>query len=52
MSPKTWIKTVYFQSYLKLDILALLDALYSKIERLDAVYLRDLIRSPAHCRIA
>ena len=29
MSPKIWIRTVYFQRYLKLDILARLDAVYS-----------------------
>ena len=28
MSPKTWMRTVYFQKYLKLDILARLDVGY------------------------
>ena len=29
MSPKTWMRTIYFQRYLKQDILARLDAVYS-----------------------
>ena len=28
MSPKTWMRTVYFQRYLKLDILARLGVVY------------------------